>query len=39
MVKIYVRRIQAGLMTLEDVPEYWREKVKAELEKQNQNQQ
>ena len=34
MVKIYVRRIQAGLITLEDVPSYWREKVKEALEKQ-----
>lgn len=28
MEKIYARRIKAGLMTLEDVPEIWREKVK-----------
>lgn len=27
MVDIYVRWIQAGKMTLEDVPEYWRNKV------------
>lgn len=32
MAKIYVRRIKAGLMTLEDVPEIWREKVKKLLE-------
>lgn len=32
MVAIYVRRIRAGLMTLEDVPERWREKVRAALE-------
>ena len=32
MVAIYVRRIKAGLMTLEDVPERWREKVRAALE-------
>ena len=34
MVKIYVRRIKAGLMTLEDVPEIWREKVKQMLERE-----
>ena len=34
MVKIYVRRIKAGLMTLEDVPEIWREKVKKLLEQE-----
>ena len=28
MVKIYVRRIRAGLMTIEDVPERWREAVR-----------
>lgn len=32
MVKIYVRRIRAGLMTLEDVPERWREAVREALE-------
>ena len=32
MAKIYVRRIKAGLMTLEDVPEIWRENVKKLLE-------
>ena len=31
MVKIYVRRIKAGLMTIEDVPERWREAVRKEL--------
>lgn len=31
MVKIYVRRIKAGQMQLEDVPTLWREKVRAEL--------
>lgn len=31
MVKIYVRRIRAGLMTLEDVPERWREAVREAL--------
>lgn len=34
MVKIYVRKIQAGLMTLEDVPMYWRWEVMEALEKQ-----
>ena len=32
MVKIYVRRIRAGLMQLEDVPERWREAVEEALE-------
>lgn len=32
MVKIYVRWIKAGKMTLDEVPERWHEKVKAELE-------
>lgn len=32
MVKIYVRRIREGLMTLEDVPARWREAVRQELE-------
>lgn len=31
MVKIYVRRIRAGLMTLEHVPELWREAVREAL--------
>lgn len=34
MAKIYVRRIKAGLMTLEDVPAIWREKVKQLLEQE-----
>lgn len=34
MAKIYARRIKAGLMTLEDVPEIWREKVKKMLEQE-----
>ncbi len=33
MVKIYVRRIRAGEMTLEQVPLLWREAVREELEK------
>ena len=32
MAKIYVRRIKAGLMTLEDVPMLWREQVRQLLE-------
>lgn len=32
MVKIYYRRIKAGLMILEDVPARWHEAVKALLD-------
>ena len=32
MVKIYVRRIKAGLMTMDEVPERWREEVREALE-------
>ena len=32
MVKIYVRMILAGRMALSDVPELWREDVRAALE-------
>ncbi len=32
MVAIYVRRIRAGLMTLEEVPLRWREAVREALE-------
>lgn len=32
MVKIYVRKIRAGEMTLEDVPMRWREAVREALE-------
>lgn len=32
MVKIYVRRIKAGLMTIDEVPALWREAVRAALE-------
>ena len=32
MVKIYVRWIDAGRMTLEQVPERWREAVRAALD-------
>lgn len=31
MVKIYVRQIKAGKMTLEEVPEKWREAVREAL--------
>ena len=34
MVKIYARRIKAGIMTIEDVPEIWRDKVKQMLERE-----
>ena len=34
MAKIYVRRIKAGMIALEDVPEIWREKVKKLLEQE-----
>jgi len=34
MVNIYVRKIKAGEMTLEDVPERWREAVRKKLEAQ-----
>ena len=33
MVNIYVRWIKAGKMTIEDVPERWREQVRAKLAK------
>lgn len=33
MVNIYVALIKKGKMTLEDVPVYWREAVRKELEK------
>lgn len=37
MVKFYVRRILADKkMTIDDVPERWREKVRAEIEKAEQ---
>ena len=32
MVKIYVRRIREGLMTIENVPTRWREEVRRVLE-------
>lgn len=33
MVKLYVRKIKAGEMTLEEVPVLWRDKVETELAK------
>lgn len=35
MVKIYVRRIKAGDMTLEEVPTRWREAVREALENES----
>lgn len=32
MVKLYVKRIKAGLMTLDEVPARWHEEVRAALE-------
>lgn len=32
MAKIYYRKIKAGLMTLDEVPERWREEVREMLE-------
>ena len=34
MAKIYVRRIKAGLMSLDDVPARWREQVERLLEEE-----
>lgn len=31
MVKIYVKKIRAGQLTIEDVPEHWRTEVQAKL--------
>lgn len=35
MAKIYVKRIKAGLMTLEEVPERWRAEVEEMLNADN----
>ena len=35
MVAFYVRRIKAGKITLEQVPERWREEVRKALEENN----
>jgi hypothetical protein len=32
MVQLYVKRIRAGLMTIDDVPQRWREEVRKALE-------
>lgn len=32
MVKFYVKRIKAGKMTLEQVPDHWREQVRVIIE-------
>lgn len=32
MVKLYIKKIKAGQMTIEQVPEHWREAVRAALE-------
>lgn len=32
MVKIYVKRIKTGLMTIDEVPERWRDEVRKALE-------
>lgn len=34
MAKIYYKRIKAGLMTIEDVPEWWRAAVQAMLDEE-----
>ena len=34
MVKLYIKKIKAGEMTIDDVPALWRNKVKIELEKE-----
>lgn len=31
MVKLYLRKIKEGYMTIDDVPLYWREKVRKEI--------
>ena len=33
MIKLYVKKIKEGKMTIEDVPEKWREAVREELRK------
>lgn len=32
MVKLYLRKINEGKITIDDVPPYWREKVRKEME-------
>ena len=38
MVKLYVRKILAGEMTIDEVPVRWREQVREELENEARNQ-
>lgn len=35
MVKLYVLKIQRGELTIEDVPQYWRDKVETALDAKN----
>jgi hypothetical protein len=37
MVALYVRRINSGLMTIDEVPKLWRAKVEKALEKSENN--
>ena len=37
MTKLYFRKIKAGEMTIEDVPEKWRAKVQELLDAENKN--
>ena len=37
MIKIYYNRIKAGIMTIDDVPARWREKVRKMLEDETGN--
>jgi len=37
MAKIYYKRIKAGIMTIEEVPERWREAVQELLDEDEQN--
>lgn len=37
MAKIYLRKIKAGTMTIDQVPEHWREQVEKMLEEAEQN--
>lgn len=37
MAKIYYKRILAGIMTIDDVPNLWKKKVQAMLDKDKEN--
>lgn len=37
IVKFWVRRIEAGRATIDDVPEYWREAVREALKKEGED--